>query len=284
MGLDQGLPARKPDRRSVTAPNLDTIKVGDEKSTAKKTPMEEVAEAEKTGDVPAFLRRETTPASREFGYDALDPTLATELRGKGVKIRDQSEVTCTAIIETGHDLIAVKRVLPHGQFLAWVEAECGFSHSTAANYMNAAKLADKFPTVGNLPLPTLYRLAAKASPTGVVADVVRRVEAGKVVNDGDVKQMIAGLRGEQSRASRQGRRQKKVSEHTLRRQEAKARKHEEETRLRIETEKARAAEIIARLGAERAQFLLAVYRDPEIYYGGVFAHLADLLNAHGSAP
>jgi Protein of unknown function (DUF3102) len=330
MDLDQGLPTRKTNRRCATAPNSDTIKVADKKSTAKRTPMEQVAEAEKSGEIPAFLRRpkpeendaargklaatagsdrassnatgigKTSAAPKEnygtksysapacaFAYDELDATVAAALKQQAMKIRDQIKVTCSAIIETGRDLIAVKQQLGHGRFAAWVEAECGFSDRTARRYMRAAEFAaDKSDTVSVLNPTTLYMLAANSTPTAVVADVIRRVEAGETVTDENLRKMINGAKDEHSRGAqvqKRHRRWRKLSDRTLRRHEAEQRKREEDRQLRIEGEKARAAEIIVRLGAERAHFLLAVYRDPEIYYDRVFAHLADLLNVQECA-
>lgn len=45
--------------------------------------------------------------------------------------------------EVGRKLIAVKAILAHGQFMPWVEEECGFSHSTANLYMKIARNWDE---------------------------------------------------------------------------------------------------------------------------------------------
>jgi hypothetical protein len=76
----------------------------------------------------------------------------------------------TDVIAIGDLLIEAQKQIKHGRWLPWL-ADCfGSSVSTAENYMNAARLAAKFPTVGNLKLrPTaLYALGKDlASPCGL---------------------------------------------------------------------------------------------------------------------
>jgi hypothetical protein len=64
------------------------------------------------------------------------------------------------LITIGNLLIEAKAQLEHGQWLPWLAANFGGSASSAENYMNVAKLAAKFPTVGNLKLSSsaLYAL------------------------------------------------------------------------------------------------------------------------------
>jgi hypothetical protein len=66
-------------------------------------------------------------------------------------------------IVIGDLLIEAKEKLDHGEWLPWIEVNFGSSDQTAERYMNAARLAAKFPTVRNLKLrPTvLYLLGGK---------------------------------------------------------------------------------------------------------------------------
>jgi hypothetical protein len=194
---------------------------------------------------------EVVKADCGFDYAALSPELAEPLRKQASRIRDRLRATVTAVIEVGRDLIAVRQQLPHGQFGDWVVAECRFSRSTACNYMKAAEFADslpadKFPTVGNLPERTLYRLAAKSTPPVVVSDVIARAEAGELVTDESLKQLIAGARGEQKAVLKRRRRQEKVSKRTLGRRDAQKRKDEEARRQRVEAHKAAARQLAER--------------------------------------
>jgi hypothetical protein len=66
-----------------------------------------------------------------------------------------------SIFEIGALLIEAEEACDHGQWYAWLKREFDWSLSTAANYMWAAKLAAKSPTVRDLNVPAriIYRLA-----------------------------------------------------------------------------------------------------------------------------
>jgi hypothetical protein len=57
-------------------------------------------------------------------------------------------------------LLEAKEQLEHGGFMDWVENHVGTSHSSALNYMAAARAVAKFPTVANLKMRAslLYQL------------------------------------------------------------------------------------------------------------------------------
>jgi hypothetical protein len=76
----------------------------------------------------------------------------------------------TDIIAIGDLLVEANAQLDHGEWLPWLAENFGSSVSTADNYLAAARLAAKFPTVANLRLrPTaLYVLGHDlASPSGL---------------------------------------------------------------------------------------------------------------------
>ena len=117
-----------------------------------------------------------TPAIDRFDYGALPPPQAKELRTVAEKICRRTAAITSAIIETGRDLVVAKHALAHGQFSQWVEAECGFTHRTAQNYMRVAQFADgKSETVSLLAPSSIYALASKAAPPAVVHEVLQAV-------------------------------------------------------------------------------------------------------------
>jgi hypothetical protein len=67
------------------------------------------------------------------------------------------------VIRRGELLIEIKKALDRGKWLPWLAEKFALSESTAQNYMNAARFAEKYPTVRDLKLDAsaLYRLAAK---------------------------------------------------------------------------------------------------------------------------
>jgi hypothetical protein len=144
-------------------------------------------------------------------------------------------------------------LLEHGKFCAWVEAECGFSHSTACNYMNLARFVDslpagKFPTVGNLPERSLLRLAAKSAPTEIVTEVLSRTESGVIMSDNDIKERLKSGRDEAIK-EKQRRRERE-------RRDERDRRALERQREQDQADAAKADEVLAQLGRENTRFFL----------------------------
>lgn len=112
-------------------------------------------------------------------------------------IRDRiKDRTKKYYIDTGRDLINAKAILGHGKFVSWVKSNFDFSNATTHNFMNAAKLVDKIPTVGNLPQTAVMALAAPNVPDKVAAEVVADLEAGMVLSTKDVKAKVAAAKAE----------------------------------------------------------------------------------------
>lgn len=112
-------------------------------------------------------------------------------------IRDRiKDRTDKYYIDTGRDLIEAKAILGHGKFMSWVKSNFDFSNATAHNFMNAAKLVEKIPTVGNLPQTAVMALAAPNVPEKVTAEVVADIASGKVLSTKDVKAKVAEAKAE----------------------------------------------------------------------------------------
>ena len=171
-----------------------------------------------------------------FDYGALSPKIAEALREHTARIRHQVKATTTAIVWIGRDLMAVKQMLGHGQFVRWVESECGFSARTAQNYLRAAEfLEGKSATVALLSPATLYRLSAKNAPPEVVDAVINRAADGEI-SEADVARIFGEYNNLKRRATRKER-------------EAK------------ECVKANVQEILRRFGPDGAAFLLGIRKD-----------------------
>jgi hypothetical protein len=149
------------------------------------------------------------PVTAVFDYTGVAVGDAEQLRAHATRIRANIRSTTAAILAIGVDLIAAKQRLDHGQFSAWVEAECGFAVRSAERYIAAAKLAEgKNDTVSLLPPATVYALAAKSTPPEVIEAVISRVEAGEVLSNTVVKEMIDAGKPEQRPEQREKKRNK----------------------------------------------------------------------------
>jgi hypothetical protein len=102
-------------------------------------------------------------SARTFDYAGLPDTVAAEARRIVDRYRERGQ---NHILETGRDLIRMKKALGHGAFGAWITAEFNMSERTAHNYMRAAEAfdGDKSAIVALLPPSTVYALAAKSAP------------------------------------------------------------------------------------------------------------------------
>ena len=208
--------------------------------------------------------------SAGFNYDALPVLTAKTLRTQATRIRKLVKTTTTTIIEVGHDLIAVKRTLDHGQFGAWVEAECGFSLRTAENYIRAAEFAEgKSEIVSLLPPTTVYRLSSKSAPPDLVKSFIEVASRGDVVSERSVKDALEEARFQKRELKRQEEKEKSRSRSESKKRraqrEAEEERRKENNRLRAERCQQGAADIIQRLGLDDVRFLLAVLSEQDFW-------------------
>lgn len=134
-------------------------------------------------------------APAAFDMAALDVVVAGDVRDAATRIRTRMQRTASDIVEIGRDLILVKKALPHGAFLPWIEAEFGMSDQTARKFMHVAEnLADKFKHDLDLPPTVLYALAAPSTPPEVRDNVVKMVERGEKVSPQTVKDLKEKLK------------------------------------------------------------------------------------------
>ena len=135
-----------------------------------------------------------------FDYGHVGDNLAVDLRACARRIRDRM---VASVIETGRDLLGVKDQLDHGQFIAWVEAECALSPRTAQRMMAAAEWAEgKNDTVSHLPPTVIYALSAPSTPVEIHNAILARIEAGERVDPDAVKTEIAEVKLKAARAAK----------------------------------------------------------------------------------
>lgn len=107
----------------------------------------------------------------------------------------RGRVTADLAVIGGH-LIECKRIVGHTYWLAWLDAEFGWSDQTARNFMHLHELGRKSKTVLNLPLPLrdLYRLAAPSTPDEAREAVIAQAEAGKTVTHATITEILPPAR------------------------------------------------------------------------------------------
>lgn len=194
---------------------------------------------------------------KPFDYADLPIETAAALRGQAARIRDRMKTTTAMVVEIGRDLMAVRQHLEHGQFGAWVEAECGFSARSAQRYMAAAEFAaDKNDIVSHLLPAVVYQLAAKSAPENVVTEVMSRLSAGEVVSAEQVSAALADARHEKREAERKAKeaaRAKKRSKRALQQEEQRRRAEEKRKEQEEAGHRHKALSLIEALGEEKAR-------------------------------
>jgi hypothetical protein len=150
-------------------------------------------------------RRHLVPVkaiSTEFDYGSLKPTHAEKLRTAAMTIKEKIDSSLRGLIEAGQGLLAVKKMLPHGQFLPWIEAEFGWTDRTARRLMEVAdQFGSKSDIMSDLHITTtaLYHLAAPSTPFAARQIAIDRATAGERITPAVATQIIASVRRASSR-------------------------------------------------------------------------------------
>jgi len=128
-------------------------------------------------------------------------TPAVPLPQRAQRIRDLVSVARGCIIEVGHELIAAKAELVHGEWLPWLDQEFGWSEAAAQRYMQVARAfqipqAEGFKGL-TIDATALYALSAPDVPQEARDEAVARAEAGEHVTKREAEEMVAKARAEQ---------------------------------------------------------------------------------------
>jgi hypothetical protein len=141
-----------------------------------------------------------------FNYDLLETKVAEKVRTSADRIREKVKKTVEDIIEVGHDLLAVKEALPHGQFGPWLKAEFGWGERTAQNFMSVAERF-KSAKIADLPIQpsAAYFLATPSVPDEARLVAIEKAEAGEEITVATAREIVA-----EAKKKRRPRRQKAV--------------------------------------------------------------------------
>ena len=138
-----------------------------------------------------------------FDYGIVGANVASDLRDAARRIRER---LARSVIESGRDLLAIKGQLKHGQFVAWIEAECALSLRSAERMMAAAEWAKgKNDTVSHLPPTVIYALSAPSTPPEIHDAALAKIEAGARVDPKTLNDEIAEAKRKAAQAARRAR-------------------------------------------------------------------------------
>jgi Protein of unknown function (DUF3102) len=135
-----------------------------------------------------------------------DPALvehANAIRGLGKRV-------VADVIEIGRRLADCKELCGHGNWLPWLKREFGWSEDTAERFIQVSTLSHQIPQVAefNLPVSSLYLLAAPSTHDEARESIIARAQAGEALPIAEVKRVIADKRArQQAKAERRAQRE-----------------------------------------------------------------------------
>lgn len=144
------------------------------------TAQERIAAKRKLQDTPKkdyYLAQKYAGLSYDYGQIAeADREM---VQRAALDIRGRLKRTVEDMIEIGRQLIAVKAILEHGEFLAWIRVEFDQNIRDLQKSMQVAQMIPSSPNAGNYPLlsaSALYLLAAPSTPETVRWGIQERIE------------------------------------------------------------------------------------------------------------
>ncbi len=134
-----------------------------------------------------------------FDYGAMDAEASDFARQAVTRIKAHERA---AAVDIGRELVAVKERLGHGHFLAWIEAEFGWSRRTATNMMQVAQeFGDDWEKIAHLPKSLQYQIASPSAPQAVRDAVHKQASAG-FVEPYALKRALLDARKRENKAQR----------------------------------------------------------------------------------
>jgi Protein of unknown function (DUF3102) len=130
--------------------------------------------------------------ARGFNYAALEATAAERASTAADNIRQMVRKSLADLIDIGTELLAVKEVLGHGRFQAWLDAEFGWSERMARNFMAVAGRFSKTAIIADLPIEATaaYLLAAPSTPQSACDAAIARARAGERITTRVAKEIL----------------------------------------------------------------------------------------------
>lgn len=129
-----------------------------------------------------------------FSYASLDIETRVIVQQRTTEIHESLEGIKRNFLSIGRKLIEVKARLNHGEFGEWLNMEFKWSHDTAGNLMNAARLAEQNPKFSEFApqfAPSAFYLLAKPStPTDIREGALGLAAEGQTITHGEIKAAI----------------------------------------------------------------------------------------------
>lgn len=95
------------------------------------------------------------------------------------------------VIEIGEQLSQVKAKLDHGEFLPWIDAECGLSERSVQGFMRVSRVfGSQIRKICGFAVSALYLLAQPSTPEAAMKEALKRAQKGEKITHALAKQLI----------------------------------------------------------------------------------------------
>jgi hypothetical protein len=135
--------------------------------------------------------------TKHYQTDLLTTAEQQQLAQHTDNLKRLQRQTAQNIIDTGLELIAIKELLPLGQFEDYLEhtfgLQSGYTARSAQNFMNVARMFEGKP-IDTIAPSVLYLLSAPSTPEQVREHAIELVESGEKITVDRAKGMIAEAR------------------------------------------------------------------------------------------
>lgn len=132
------------------------------------------------------------PPQLNFDYVGVPAENVAEIGKLVSRIKASRKRHVEAVHDVGADLLRAKKLLGHGNFLPWLQAEFRWSERTANNYMSIARFfKGKTANLADLDIGTASALAAKSTPSEIRSELLERIEAGENISREEVQERLA---------------------------------------------------------------------------------------------
>jgi hypothetical protein len=149
-----------------------------------------------------------TRASETFDYSWLSKEHEFQLREFAHELKTGGRHECSAAVKRGETLLRAKPLLKiqRRKFGEWLDVEAGLHPRTAQLLMSLARLAEKEPDVPDLVVVAIgYKLAERATPPEVVAQVLAAARNGEPISLAWVKALIDAKKKKEPKPERENR-------------------------------------------------------------------------------
>jgi Protein of unknown function (DUF3102) len=198
MAIDEPILAFTLSRTEAAPPTLPRDEEWDHRAPSVSEPERE-REREREAMTPA-AEFDDDPPELNFDYVGVPAENVAEIGMLVSRIKASRKRHVEAVHDVGADLLRAKKLLGHGNFLPWLQAEFRWSERTANNYMSIARFfKGKTANLADLDIGTASALAAKSTPSEIRSELLERIEAGENISREEVKERLAAGRNARKR-------------------------------------------------------------------------------------